>query len=798
MTPVGQQKNAGYYPINAVLSPDASAVLIPNIIKNQNGKQTVQVMDAKDGSLIQMVELTGAGQGVAPGIAFSHDGSHVYLTTANKDAVVVFGWDNSSRKLTIQKTLMLPKGTYPQGVAVASDDKTIYVTGQLSRSLVAVDVDSGKTSTASTGDYPFGVVLSSDGKTAYVSNQGENNLSVFTVDGLTLTPKSNIKVGTHPNNMLIDKKTNRMFVANGDSDNVSVIDTTSNNVTDTISLAPFKEAHAGSQPTNLALSPEGETLYVTNGGNNDVAVVNVSDKGKFGRIKGLIPTGWYPTGVQVTPDNNRILITSAKGSGTGPNKGTDPSNPNNHPYIENQLQGTLSIVQTPDEDQLAKYTKQVNNNNDFGQHNKVRGFDEKSQGTIIPRHVGESSPIKHIIYIVKENRTYDQVLGDLKNADGTPRGNGDPSITLFGEDVTPNQHKLAQQFVTLDNFYVNGEVSQNGWQWVTQGSSNPYNEVATAQGYAGNGSEYDSEGYHPIVAAGSADPAKAYLWDKLAQNNISFRNYGQFVVPNNWISSKEGIKTEPGKFYAHDKVLNENTNHDYPWFDMGVSDQHRFDLWNKEFQSYVENDNLPTMQFIDLPRDHTAGGATAKELVADNDLALGKIVEAVSNSKYWKNTAIFVVEDDAQAGPDHVDAHRTLAQVISPYTQIGKVDSHFYSQVSMLRTMELFLGIEPMTQYDAAALPMIWSFTDKPNYTPFTKLIPNQTVQKSTPSSDQSVMNQQQMVGQPDQVDPQKLNEDIWKSIKGPHVRMPESQHHVMGNGPDEDKVSKKNGTVGW
>lgn len=794
VTPVGIQQKAGYFPVNAVLSPDGSAVVVPNIIHDQNGKQTVQVMDAKNGSVLQVVELDGnAGQGVAPGITFSHDGTHVYLAAANKDTVVVFGWDKSVHKLSLEKTLSLPQGTYPQDVAVSKDDRTIYVTGQLSNKLVAVDVATGKTSQANVGAYPFAVVVSKDGKTAYVSNQGDKTLSVMSVDGLSVTPRSTITVGTHPNRMLIDAQHNRMFVANGDSDSISVIDMTKNTVTNTISVQPFRGAHAGTQPNNLALSSNGNTLYVTNGGNNDVAVINVSDKEKFGRIKGLIPTGWYPTGVQVTPDN-QLLITSAKGLGTGPNKGTDPSNPNNHPYIENQLLGTLEIVPSPSEDKLEKYTKQVNDNNGFKQQNKVRGFNKESTGTIVPRFVGESSPIKHIIYIVKENRTYDQVLGDLKNPDGTPRGNGDPSITLFGQDVTPNQHKLAQQFVTLDNFYVDSEVSQNGWQWVTQASSNPYNEVAAAQGYAGNGSQYDSEGYHPDVAAGSANPADAYLWDKLADHNMSFRNYGQFVVPSNWINSKEGITTQPGKYYAHDKILNHNTNHDYPWFDMGVSDQQRFDIWNKDFQSFVANNNMPAMQFIDLPRDHTAGGATAKQLVADNDLALGKIVDTISHSKYWKDTAIFVVEDDAQAGPDHVDAHRTIAQVISPYTQTGKVDSHFYSQVSMLRTMELFLGIEPMSQYDAAAMPLIWSFTNKPNFAPYKTLVPsvapyntlNPATQTAIPSN--SVMTQSQMVGQPDQADPQKLNEDIWKAIKGPHVRMPKPQHNVFGNSSDDEQ----------
>lgn len=785
VTPVGTQKPAGFFPANAVLSPDGSAVIVPDIVKDANGKQTVQVMDAKNGSILQQVELdNNSKQGVAPGLVFSHDGTHAYLATANENTIVVFGWDKTSRQLTVENTISLPDNTYPQGVAVSPDNKTLYVAGQYSRQLVAVDIASGNYKQAATGEYPFGVVLSPDGRTAYVSNQGENTLSVFSVNGTTLTPQGTITVDTHPNNMLVDARHNRMFVANADSDTISVVDLARDTVTNAISVAPYKDANDGSQPNNLALSPDGNTLYVTNGGNNDVAVIEVSDHGNFGRVKGLIPTGWYPTGVQVTPDGQRLLITSAKGLGTGPNVPSDPSNPTKYPYIESQLQGYLSVVPTPNEDDLAKYTQQVSQNNDFSQQNKVRGFNGDTQGTIVPRHVGESSPIKHIIYIVKENRTYDQVLGDLG------QGNGDPSLTLFGKDVTPNQHKLAKQFVTLDNFYVDGEVSENGWQWVTQASSNPYNELATVQGYAGNGSEYDSEGYHPDVAAGSVDPAHAYLWDKLALNNISFRDYGQFVVPSTWIGANENIQTTPGQYYAHDPILNANTDHAYPWFDMSISDQTRFNLWNQELQNYVKNDNLPTMEFIDLPRDHTAGGATAKQLVADNDQALGKIVDTVSHSKYWKDTAIFVVEDDAQNGPDHVDSHRTIAQVISPYTQTGRVDSHFYSQASMLRTMELFLGIQPMSQFDAAALPMIYSFTDKPNFAPYDVVTPGAQSVSPYVSKLDSVMTTQDMSGQPDQANAAQLNQEIWKAIKGPNSPMPAPQHHVFAADSNSSDVN--------
>ncbi|NOU74530.1 beta-propeller fold lactonase family protein [Paenibacillus sp. LMG 31458] len=781
VTPVGIQKPAGFFPANAVLSPDGKAVLVPDIIKNGNDKQAVQVLDAKDGGLIQEIELSGTGQGVAPGLAFSHDGSRVYLATANMNSVIVFGWNSVTSKLTQQKTLTLPGGTYPQGVAVSPDDKTLYVSGAYKKTLVAVDVASGSIATAPTGEYPYGVALSADGHTAYVSNQAENTLSVFFVNGLTLTPQSSkLTVGTHPNSLLLDAKRNRLYVANGDSDSVSVIDTVSNVVVNTISMAPYPGAPTGTSPTNMTLSPDSGTLYVTNSGNNDVAVVNVSDQGEFGQIKGLIPTGWYPSGVQVTPDG-KLLVTSARGLGTGPNN-------INHTYMLRLLQGYLSIIPLPSESQLKTYTRMVRENNGFDEHGKVSGFDKHFGGpnTIIPRNPGESSPIKHIIYIVKENRTYDEVFGDLKNADGTPRGNGDPSMTLFGQDITPNQHKLAQQFVTLDNFYSVGEVSQNGWAWSTGANSNLFNQLGTSQAYGGSGAVYDSEGQINSQASwGNVDPNRAYLWNAVAAAGMTFRNYGMHLVKGT------SVGLPSGKVGAYEPVLNANTDHDYPMTDLNVSDVTRFNEWNKEFQQNMANDSMPTFQFIRLLRDHTNGAATAKQLVADNDLALGKVVDTVSHSKYWNDTAIFVLEDDAQAGFDHVDAHRTIAQVISPYTQRGIVDSHLYSQLSMLRTMELLVGLGPLTQFDAAAMPMIYSFGDKPNFNTYTALTPVVTTSLAMENDMNPI--------EPDMVDQQKLSEELWRAIKGPDIPMPASKNHIFGSeNEEEENTGSKKGKLLW
>lgn len=791
VTPAGKQQPAGFFPASVLLSPDERAVLLTGVIRNQHDKQTVEVLDAVTGDLVQELELDPGDkttrEGVAPGLAFSHDGKRAFLATAKKDSVLVFDWNPTEQRLARNKTLALPDGAYPQTVALSPDDRVLFVVGQYARTLYAVDVASGTTTSVAVGQYPFAVATSGDGKTAYVSNQAGDTVSVVAVDGPTLTSRGEVRVGTHPHYLLADPPRNRLFVSNADSDSISVIETTRNVVTHTISVAPYQDAHAGTSPTGLALAADGNTLYVANSGNNDVAVIDVAEGKRFGQVMGLIPTGWYPTGVQVPRDGSRLLISNAKGLGTGPNTGHDTvSDPRDFAYIERQLKGYLQIVPMPDRDRLRLYTRQVEENNGVAEGNEVRGFSDPTPGTIVPRRVGQGSPIKHIIYIVKENRTYDQVLGDLD------KGNGDPRLAIFGRDITPNQHALAEKFVTLDNYYMDGEVSQDGWDWATEANSNPYNELATHQGYGGNGSEFNAAGaLDSPVTAGNADPSRAFLWDAVHAAGMSFRHYGMFSQPARSFQAGNKVRCPAGKNCAYEPLLNDNTDHDYPWFNLDIPDQQRFEEWNREFEQYVAHDNLPTFEFLNLPRDHTVGwfggGATAKAMVADNDLALGKIVDAVSRSKYWKDTAIFVTEDDAQDGPDHVDSHRSLAIVASPYTQRGIVDSHFYSQVSILRTMELLTGLGPLTQYDAAAMPLIWSFDDTPNLASYTAIIPRQPLAETNPLGSRSVMTPAAMQGRPDQVDQRALNEEIWKSVRGPDANPPEPQHHVYAKTTDQD-----------
>jgi YVTN family beta-propeller protein len=539
--------------------------------------------------------------------------------------------------------------------------------------------------------------------------------------------------------MAINPKNGNIYVSDSDSDQISVIDSSADKVIQTISLSPYKHAKTGSQPDALAVSSDGQTLYVANAGNNDVAVISL---GKEPRVKGLIPTAWYPTRIELSSDGKQIMVLNAKGMGAGPNKGYQEGTygPSTQ-YIGSMMKGTLSFIDTPDDAKLKIYTQQVMRNDRFQGRNQGEGV------SVIPRFAGEKSPIKHVIYVIKENRTYDQVFGDMK------KGNGDPNLTMFGKNITPNLHKLANQFVLLDNFYADAEISAQGHNWATGAKANDYVEKNWPANYSNRNRPYDFEGDNS-----AAYPQAGFLWDDAKRAGVSFRDYGEFY--------------QFGKSVPADPSIGNNYDPNFTGWDLNTSDLTRFDEWNKEFQQFVKNGNLPQLEIVRLPNDHTKGttpGALSPQsYVAQNDLAVGKLVDAVSHSPYWKNTAIFITEDDAQDGPDHVDAHRTEALVISPYTQKGTVDSTFYDTTSMLKTIELILGMQPLTQYDAAATPMLNTFTTHPNFKPYVAVGPTYPINringKDAPlAQESSKMDFSREDAAPDD----QLNLAIWKATKG-------------------------------
>lgn len=608
VTPAGDQTKLGEKPFGSALSPDGKYLAISN---DGTRTQSLSLVEAASGKVLQSLPYVSP-QALFIGLAWSPDGSKLYAAAGGNDKIRVYTLANGL--LTEAAPITMPKGSFPAGLALSADGGRLFVADNGSGAMSAVDAATGKVlGTVATGPNPFTIGLTADGRTAYVSNWGTKTVSA--VDIATLTVRKTIEVGSHPTAIIRNPVTGELLVAVTDADKVIGIDPETDAITRTIELAPYQHAPVGSSPQGLAITPDGRTLYVANAGNNDVAVVNLADD----HVAGLIPTGWYPTTVTLTQDGARLLVTNAKGLGAGPNpSGPQPTNPvvDYSQYVGSMIMGTLSDVAVPSRDELAHFTKQVRENNGFNGAVHPNG-----PANVVPVRPGDPSPIKHVIYVVKENRTYDQVFGSLG------KGDGDPSLNLFGDESAPNHRQLARQFVTLDNFYADGAVSSDGWEWATASESNAYNEHLWPVAYSSRGRGDD------VYTNQATDPGKitgdSRIWDRLDDSGISYRNYGM------WAGGPL-----PAKVFATEPRLSAHTDPNYAAQNGDIRDNTRVDEWLKEFNA---SSSLPAMQFIRLANDHTFGTSvgkpTPKAAVADNDLALGRIVDAVSHSKYWKDTA---------------------------------------------------------------------------------------------------------------------------------------------------------------
>jgi YVTN family beta-propeller protein len=658
------------------------------------------------------------------------------------------------------------KNQFRSGLAFDAKRNLLYSLDIDAGQLIVID-PAGKQpdKTLALGGRPYDVAIAKNGARLYVSDWARPTVLAIDPDDLRVVAK--IAVGEHPNQIAASPSDDRLFVACANSNQVSVIDTSQGVVTETIYTALFPKAPEGSTPDALAVSPDGQKLFVANADNNCVAVIDISAPNRS-QVQGFIPTGWYPTSVAVTPDGKRLLVGVGKGNQTKANP--IPKDPNEldervrkflpFPYIGTTLSGALSIVPMPDEEQLAAYTETVYRNCPYS--DKLLTDAPYREKTAIPTKVGEPSPIKHVIYIIKENRTYDQLFGDIG------RGNCDPALVMFGLEVTPNHHKLANDFVLLDNLYCNGHVSADGHPWSTMAYNTDYTARNWALTYSGReGIEDDDEGDLQKAPSG-------YLWDSCARNGLTYRSYGEY---GGRVSQPDGSLRMEGRVPGL-------VGHMCPDYgipkepDQRVRDTDNVEAFLKEFREFEKNDNLPRFIVMSMGEDHTSGtrpgSYTPQACVASNDLALGRLVEAVSASKYWPSIAIFVIEDDAQNGPDHVDAHRTVGLVISPFTKRKSLDSTQYTTVSMIRTMELILGLDPLSQFDAAANPMFACFTDKPDLTPY----------KAEPARiDVNAKNGQLAYGaersmkmdfsEYDRIDDFELNEILWRAIKGKDAPLP-------------------------
>ncbi len=765
IAPAGRHLPVGDLPLAMVESPDGGTLVVTN---NGYAKPNLTGGDLRRLTVPATVPVDDAWLG----LVWHPDGKRLYASGGAASTVQELRVGEKGLERGASISLPKPgKTSFVGGLSVSPDGSRLYAVHVLGQTLSAVDLAAGQV--AKTVELPaeaYTTLVASDGKTLFVSLWGGAKVLLF--DAAMLASRGEVAVGEHPNALALSKDGARLFVACANTNEVWVVDLASRTARERIGIALDPAAPPGSTPNALGLSPDGLTLLVANADNNTVAVVDVSRPGDS-RVRGFIPTGWYPTAAQFSRDGKRIFVLSGKGLTSMANpRGNQPGVPGAPGQsIRELLQGSLSVLPVPDDKTLAAYTQTVYRLTPYTAASKLapRGA---PAGSPIPAKVGGRSPIKYVFYIIRENRTYDQILGDL------PQGNGEPNLCLFGEDVTPNAHALARDFVLLDNFYVNAEVSYDGHAYSMGAYATDVVEKIWPMYYANRGGDYLSEGGGPQrnPYGNVAAPQSGYLWDAANRAKVSVRSYGEFVK---W----KGDDKASGKVEPTVPGLQGRINEDFPQYDLDILDGRRVDIWLEEFHRFEANGELPRLSIIRLPRDHTlgtrAGSPTPRAMIAENDQALGRIVEAISHSRFWKESAIFVVEDDAQNGPDHVDAHRSVLLVASPYSRRQTVDSTLYTTAGMLRTMELILGLSPLSQYDAAATPLYHAFQGKPDLAPFQRRDTRVSLdEKNAPTAWGAEASAAMNLDEEADLAPDiAFNEIIWRSVRGAASSMPPPVH---------------------
>jgi DNA-binding beta-propeller fold protein YncE len=768
LTPAGTQVPVGPYPFALSVTPDGRRVVVASMGVSD---QTLQLLDARSGRLLSSVPVDGSWLGMV----LSPAGDRVYVSGANRNVVLSFRIEGN--RLVADRRIPLggpgdeTRNTLPSGLAVSPDGRFLWVARVHAGDVVKLDLETEAiVARVQVGRAPYRPVLSRDGRHLAVALWG--GAAVALLDPAKASVVATVPTADHPCDVVFSPDGAFLFVAQANRNLVALLDVGARKVVRQVSVALGPDgpgsASAGSMPDGstpnaLALSPDGETLFVANADDDAVAVVDVDGPPDRARAVGFVPVGWYPAALALTPDGRTLFVANAKGSGSRSNAkdGPDPTREasGDAGHLK-RMPGSVSRVPVPSPSRLRAHTERAYRN----RKPSARGVSPARASSVVPLAPGVVSPIRNVLYVIRENRTYDQVFGDLE------RGNGDPSLTVFGREVTPNAHALVDEFVLFDNFYADAEVSADGHNWSMAGYATDYTEKTWVPCYGGLGFPYDYEGGDPI-----ASPTAGYLWDAAARKGLSVRNYGEFVG----LSPENPGTGFDGRYEGRGDVLRGNTCPFFPGFDMDILDNTRVDLWLREFRAFLAKRSFPRLSIVRLGNDHTVGtkrGAkTPRAMVADNDLALGRLVEAVSTSPIWKETAIFVVEDDAQNGPDHVDSHRTLALVISPYTRRGgAVDSTLYSTTSMLRTMELILGLPPLSQHDAAATPMTNAFRDDPDPTPFRHLpVPVDLYETNPDGAPMQADCDSWDFTREDATPEIPLNEAIWKSVRGRDAVMP-------------------------
>ncbi|MDB5008704.1 MAG: hypothetical protein JWP45_3097 [Mucilaginibacter sp.] len=755
LSPAG--KNAlplGDLPLNMQLSSSGKLLAVTN---NGQSTQSVQLIDPKTQKQLDE-KIVGKSW---YGLAFSHDEKTLYASGGNDNWILAFPIKDN--KIGAADTIKLGPAPWPRnkicptGIAVNKNNSRLYTVTKEDSALYIVDPNTLKVlKRVKLAAEAYSCVLSPDEKILYISIWGAEEVACYnTVSGAI----SSIKTGSHPNELLLNQKGNILYVANANDNSVSVINTITRKTTEVISTALYPTKLTGSTTNGLALSANETTLYIANADNNCLAVFDVSKPGNSQSL-GFIPVGWYPTNVKVL--GNTILVANGKGftsmanpKGPQPVQKTDNSGykkgaiNSREQYIGGLFKGTLSFINVPQATKLKAYTKQVYANTPFNP--QVTALAAGEEGNPIPRRRGEKSPIKHVFYIIKENRTYDQILGDM------PQGDGDTSLCIFGKKITPNHHAIANEFVLLDNFYVDAEVSADGHNWSTAAYATDFIEKTWPTSYGGRGGNYDSEGTRRI-----GDPRDGYIWDYCKRAGVSYRTYGEFAD-----DYKPNIKVLKGHYCQQS-----------PSFDLSIKDIKREEIWAHDFDSLLAINAVPQFNSIRISNDHTSGqrkGAISPiAAVADNDQGIGRFLEHLSKSAIWKESVVFILEDDAQNGPDHVDAHRSPVFVAGPYVKRNGVIHNMYSTSGVLRTIELILGLPPMSQYDAAAVPLYECFDNKPDLSPYTaKPAQVDLEQRNIAVNGSSKKSQSFNLAKEDAVPDLELNEVIWKYVKGENAILP-------------------------
>ncbi len=786
----------GDYPINVAVHPGGRFAAV---LHSGYSEHELAVVDLASATIVAHTGLREAFYG----LEFSQDGRQLFCSGAGDEVVHAFDFRQGS--LTNHHQIKVRDAKLrgiPAGLAVDGNAKRLFVANLwadrvtrigLSPHTAPADIVVGTNATPfwmepvmapesledtpaqkreemsgyqtrADATFPYACRLDEQSGRLYVSLWAQATVAVIDLRSEQVVQRWPTQ--EHPCEMALTRSGKLLYVANSCQNTVTVLDTESGKALETVWAALYPQAPPGSTPNSLALSPDERTLFVANANNNTVAVFDVSVR-SHSRSLGFIPVGWYPTSVRVTPDGKHLLVANGKGlipkaNPLGPQPGVNNYHTNPKiEYVGGLFKGTLSIIDLPSrekfEAQLATWTAQAYHCSPLKPDASVVAA--HPAGNPIPQKPGDPSPIKYCIYIIKENRTYDQVLGDMKE------GNGDAKLCLFPERVTPNLHRMARQFVLLDNFYADADVSAAGHEWSMGAYSSDFVEKMWRLNYGHNRTKkypFPAEGYFT-----AAVPAGGYLWDRALEAGVSYRIYGEFVnvfVPTN------------SPTWGRLKAMQGHIDEWYRPWDLAYPDELRAQRLISEIKRMEGEGDMPRLQIVRLPNDHTHGATpgwwTPTAYVARNDLALAQILEAVSHSKFWPQTAVFVVEDDAQDGPDHVDAHRTTAFVFSPYAKHGAVDSTMYSTCSMLRTIELILGLKPMSQHDAAAVPMYGSFQAAPDFTPYQAVPANVDLNEQNGArawGGQLKMN----FAREDAVDDRLLSEVVWRSVRGADNPMP-------------------------